>query len=72
MQQGVRRAGMRVPSSIVCLIFACCHGQEFALAREESGRVAWCPGQLGFDFAMRDVLAKESRRECQKKQGGKS
>lgn len=51
----------------VCLIFACCHGQEFAPAREESGRVAQCPGQLGFGFPMWDVLVKENRRECQKK-----
>lgn len=46
----------------MCLVFACCHGREFALAREKSGRVAPCPGQLGSGFAMRDALASLQKR----------
>lgn len=46
----------------MCLVFACCHSREFALAREKSGRVAPCPGQLGSGFAMRDALASLQKR----------
>lgn len=46
----------------MCLVFACCHGREFALAREKSGRVAPCPGQLGSGFPMRDALASVQKR----------
>lgn len=60
---------MRVPG--ICLLprLGICSG----LAREESGRVALCPGQLGSGFAMRDVLASVQKQteESVKKEGGK-